>query len=43
MQQKSPFDLENYKSLLKKCKGKKPEKIFDLLNKEPDPLLQEGS
>ena len=39
MQQKSPFDLENYKALLKKYKGKKPEKIFDLLDKEPDPLL----
>jgi hypothetical protein len=32
------FDLEQYKSLLKRAKAKKPEKIMDWLEREPDPL-----
>jgi hypothetical protein len=32
------FDLEQYKSLLKKAKAKKPEKIMEWLEREPDPF-----
>jgi hypothetical protein len=32
------FDLEQYKSLLKKAKDKKPEKIMEWLEREPDPF-----
>jgi len=32
------FDLEQYKSLLKRGKAKKPEKIMEWLEREPDPL-----
>jgi hypothetical protein len=32
------FDLEQYKSLLKRAKAKKPEKIMEWLEREPDPL-----
>jgi len=35
------FDLEQYKSLLKRAKAKKPEKIMEWLEREPDPLFKE--
>jgi len=35
------FDLEQYKSLLKRAKAKKPEKIMEWLEREPDPLFEE--
>ncbi|MDL1961753.1 MAG: DUF1841 family protein [Deltaproteobacteria bacterium] len=38
LQGRRAFDLEQYKSLLKKAKAKKPEKIMDWLEREPDPL-----
>ena len=36
LQQRRAFDLEKYKSLLKKCKGKKPEKIMEWLDRDPE-------
>ena len=36
MQQRRAFDLEKYKSLLKKLKGEKPDKIMALLDGAPD-------
>ena len=33
------FSLDGYRNLLKKYKSRKPEKICDLLEKEPDPIL----
>jgi hypothetical protein len=33
---KEPFDLEQYKFLLKKYKNRKPEKIYDLLDQEDE-------
>jgi len=39
LQQRRAFDLEKYKSLLKKYKGKKPEKIMEWLDRDPDPLF----
>jgi hypothetical protein len=39
LQQNEVFDLQKYKSLLKKCKGKKPHKIFQVLDKDVDALL----
>jgi hypothetical protein len=41
LKQNKFFDLEKYKSLLKKCKGKKPYKIFSLLDKDLDSLPHE--
>jgi hypothetical protein len=41
LKQNEFFDLEKYKSLLKKCKGKKPYKIFSLLDKDLDSLSHE--
>lgn len=41
IKEKKPPDLEKYKSLLKKHKGRKPEKIFASLERELDPLFQE--
>jgi hypothetical protein len=38
LQGRRAFDLEQYKSLLKRGKAKKPEKIMDWLEREPDPL-----
>ena len=38
LQGRRAFDLEQYKSLLKRAKAKKPEKIMDWLEREPDPL-----
>ncbi len=35
------FSLDGYRNLLKKYKSRRPEKIFDLLEKEPDPILDE--
>lgn len=35
-----PFDLEQYKSLLKRAKAKKPEKIMEWIEREPDPLFK---
>jgi len=40
IQQKREFDLETYVSLLRKYKGRKPEKIWARLDKEPDPLIE---
>ncbi len=40
LQQKRAFDLEKYKLLLKKYKVKKPDKIFDFLGGDLDPLLE---
>jgi hypothetical protein len=34
LQEQRPFDLEEYRSLLKKLKYVKPGKIFDLIDKE---------
>jgi len=39
LKQKKVPDLENYKSLLKKHKGRKPEKIWALMDKDLDPLF----
>jgi len=36
LQQRRAFDLEKYKSLLKKCKDKKPEKIMEWLDRDPE-------
>jgi Domain of unknown function (DUF1841) len=33
------FSLDGYRNLLKKYKSRKPEKIFHLLEQEPDPIL----
>jgi hypothetical protein len=33
------FDLDIYRNLLKKYKSRKPEKIFELLEREPDPVI----
>ncbi|MCK4727824.1 MAG: DUF1841 family protein, partial [Desulfobacterales bacterium] len=38
LQGRRAFDLEQYKSLLKRAKSKKPEKIMDWLEREPDPF-----
>ena len=38
LQGRRAFDLEQYRSLLKRAKAKKPEKIMDWLEREPDPL-----
>ena len=37
------FDLEIYRNLLKKYKSRKPEKIFELLEREPDPVINKGA
>jgi hypothetical protein len=34
------FDLEQYKSLLNRGKGKKPERIMEWLEREADPLFE---
>jgi hypothetical protein len=39
LQQNEAFDLKKYKSLLKRCKGKKPHRIFQFLDKDVDSLL----
>ncbi len=33
------FDLDIYRNLLKKYKSRKPEKIFELVEREPDPVI----
>ena len=38
LQGRRAFDLEQYRSLLKRAKAKKPEKIMEWLEREPDPL-----
>jgi len=38
---KGHFDLDIYRNLLKKYKSRKPEKIFELLEGEPDPMINE--
>ena len=40
-QKKGHFNLDIYLNLLKKYKFRKPEKIFDLLEGEPDPVINE--
>jgi hypothetical protein len=40
-QKKGHFDLDIYRHLLKKYKSRKPEKIFELLEREPDPVINE--
>ena len=39
LKERGRFSLDGYRNLLKKYKSRKPEKIFDLLEKEPDPIL----
>jgi len=39
LKQKKAPDLEKYKLLLKKHKGRKPEKIFASLERDLDPLF----
>ena len=41
IQQKRAFDLDNYEALLKRYKTKKPEKVWDALDKDLDTLFQE--
>ena len=41
IQQKREFDLDIYVALLKKYKTKKPDKIWDALDKDLDFLFQE--
>jgi len=39
LKERGRFSLDGYRNLLKKYKSRKPEKIFDLLEKEPDPII----
>jgi hypothetical protein len=39
LKERGKFSLDGYRNLLKKYKSRKPEKICDLLEKEPDPIL----
>lgn len=39
-QKRGQFHLDGYRNLLKKYKSRKPEKIFELLESEPDPLME---
>jgi len=41
MQERKEFDLDIYKSLLKRYKNKQPSKIYDSMKKDFDPLFQE--
>lgn len=41
MRQRKEFDLDKYKSLLKKYKNKRPGKIYESMQKDFDPLSQE--
>ena len=41
MQERKEFDLDMYKSLLKRYKNKQPSKIYDSMKKDVDPLFQE--
>ena len=41
MRQRKEFDLDKYKSLLKKYKNKRPSKIYESMEKNSDPLFQE--
>jgi hypothetical protein len=39
-QKKGQFHLDGYRNLLKQYKSRKPEKILELLESEPDPLIE---
>jgi len=39
LKERARFSLDGYRNLLKKYKSRKPEKIFDVLEKEPDPII----
>lgn len=39
LKERGRFSLDSYRNLLKKYKSRKPEKIFDLLEKESDPII----
>lgn len=39
LKERGRFSLDSYRNLLKKYKSRKPDKIFDLLEKEPDPII----
>ena len=41
MRQRKEFNLDMYKSLLKRYKNKRPSKIYDSMKKDFDPLFQE--
>ncbi len=41
MRQRKEFDLDKYKSLLKKYKNKRPSKIYESMEKDFNPLFQE--
>ncbi len=41
MRQRKEFDLDKYKSLLKKCKNKRPSEIYESMEKDFNPLSQE--
>ncbi len=41
MRQRKEFDLDKYKSLLKKYKNKRPRKIYESMEKDSYPLSQE--
>jgi len=40
MEQREEFELDTYRSLLKKYKGKKPDKIYESLEKDADNLFR---
>ncbi len=39
LKERGRFSLDSYRNLLKKYKSRKPEKIFELLESEPDPVM----
>ena len=41
MRQRKEFDIDKYKSLLKKYKNKRPSKIYESMEKDSDSLFQE--
>jgi hypothetical protein len=42
LKERGRFSLDSYRNLLKKYKSRKPEKIFALLETEPDPIMDKG-